>query len=1187
MHKCVDWIQIFPDSQKSTLLAAVLGTLLIGTATADDTEIFFSTETQPPNVLFIVDVSGSMDRTDNTGLPDIADSVLWLDASDATTLIDANGDPLTSPDTYSGPITQWRDKSGQSNHLTGTSATLGTINERTTVRFTDDIMQGPDVFGGTMNEATIFAVLRENSSSDNFFLSFNGSNTNGNGRVSFHTPWSKNRFWYWDAGNTGNQRSIIKDTQIDVGAITQLTAYKTVAGNENGISLNNSVFEAIDTGAIASATSGGVYIGHNTKDHELAELIVYDRYLNDDEITQVQNYLDQKWRTRLDRFKEALTTLLESAEGFNAGLMSYTTRQSEFRLLNEINPVAESRDSLIDNINATTARGGTPTQSAMFEGMRYFRGEPPIEMGGISSSGPPALEQCQGNHIVVLTDGNPSGGNSSSSWPAIGNYIGSNCANDAGDNRNNGNCGIELAQYMNDNDHYPGVRGVDNITTHTIGLNLDLPWLDNIATAGGGGYYSVGTTDQLLSAFELILNSAFDNATTFVSPAVTIDQFSRLSHRDDTYLALFQPSTSVRWPGNLKRYSFSGNPPSIRDQNGVSVLDTSTGIFKDSAHSYWSESPDGNSITRGGAASQLDIDTRIVATYTGDGTRLLTDARNLVHEDNAGTLGAWINAQGAELATLLAWARGVDVDDEDADGSTTDTRNQMGDPLHSNPAILNYGGTSTDPDSVVFVGTNEGYLHAFNSQDGHELFAFIPPELLGNLKTFYENSPGIVRPYGLDGDLTLWLDDKNENGTVDPSSEHAYLYAGMRRGGKNYYALDVTEKSNPQYLWTISGGQGTDFAELGQTWSKQVKSTIKLDGQRRHVLIFGGGYDTKQDHATIRTADTVGNTLFIVDALDGSLVWKASSDSNSDYSQMIYSMPSDPRVLDVNGDGLADQIYIGDMGGQIWRFDVNNNGANPAQLITGGIIADLAGTETENNRRFFYPPDVALIQEEDDFYLSVAIGSGNRTHPLGRNVDNQFYMIRQSDIHNAPEGYGVIDTPATDTQTASYRPIREHDLFDATDNNVNSADNDVSLAATAALQSSYGWRLNLNGNGEKVLGTSATINNQIIFATYIPDLAGQTTNICQPASGGNRAYVVNLFDASPVSGSNNPDERHQDIEQPGIAGTVSVIIDRHSDPDSGEEDTWSVNAIVALDPIKNMPTVPFVRRLYWSEYPDF
>ena len=248
----------------------------------------------------------------------------------------------------------------------------------------------------------------------------------------------------------------------------------------------------------------------------------------------------------------------------------------------------------IRDSNATTARGGTPTQSALFEGMRYFRGEPPIEMSGISSSGPPAVEQCQSNHIVLLTDGNPSGGSASSSWPAIGNYIDSNCANDAGNNRNNGNCGIELAQYMKDNDHYPGVRGVDNITTHTIGLNLDLPWLDNIASAGGGGYYSVATTDQLLAAFESIVSSAFDTATTFVSPAVTIDQFSRLSHRDDTYLALFQPTTSVRWPGNLKRYNFSGKPPTIRDQNGVSVLDTSTGIFKDNSHSYWSESPDGN-----------------------------------------------------------------------------------------------------------------------------------------------------------------------------------------------------------------------------------------------------------------------------------------------------------------------------------------------------------------------------------------------------------------------------------------------------------------------------------------------------------------------------------------------------------------------------------------------------------------
>ena len=142
MHRWIAWKEILTDLQKRALLAAALGTFFIGTTAADDTEIFFSAESHPPNVMFIIDVSGSMDRTDDKGLPDIADNVLWLDANDTNTLIDGNGDPLSSPDNYSGPITQWRDKSGQNNHLTGTSATLGTINKRITVRFTDDNYAG-------------------------------------------------------------------------------------------------------------------------------------------------------------------------------------------------------------------------------------------------------------------------------------------------------------------------------------------------------------------------------------------------------------------------------------------------------------------------------------------------------------------------------------------------------------------------------------------------------------------------------------------------------------------------------------------------------------------------------------------------------------------------------------------------------------------------------------------------------------------------------------------------------------------------------------------------------------------------------------------------------------------------------------------------------------------------------------
>ena len=1162
-----------------TVCAVALSCFLIGVTSADDTEIYSNAESVPPNVLFIVDVSGSMNWTDNSPLPDIPGQVLWLDANDRSTIFDARGNSASRRWSFSGNVAQWRDKSGKGHHLTGTSTTLGNINGRPTVRFTRDIMTGPDIFDGSMTEATIFMVQQENVSSNNFFLNFNGNSTRHQ-RVSFHTPWHSNRSWFWDAGGyRGNRTHLSRPTAV--GEVTQMTAFKSVSQNKNGFILNNGAHSVTRTGATAATTSGGMYFGRNTSDHELAEIIAYDRMLSDAEIKQVQDYLDKKWRTRLERLKVALNALLENAEGFNAGLITYSSyARGQFALRDEIKPIEQSKQSLLKHINELYARGGTPTQSAMFEGMRYYRGEPPLAMGGLTSSGPPPSVQCQSNHIVLLTDGEPYGG---ASWPSIGNYIGSNCARDRGQNTARGNCGIELAGYMSANDHYPTIRGVNNITTHTIGLSLDMKWLGDMAAAGGGGYYSVGTSDQLLSAFQAIMDAAFDQSTTFVAPAVTIDQFSRLAHRDDTYLALFQPTNSMRWPGNLKRYNFTGNPPAIRDRNNKKVLNNSTGNLHDDAHSFWSNEVDGNSIIRGGAASKLDVSERRVTTYTGNGTSYLIDDRNRVHEDNASTLGSFVGAQGDELKSILAWARGMDVHDADNDGETTDTRHQMGDPLHSHPTILTYGGSSREPDSTIFIGTNEGYLHAVSSIDGTELYSFIPAELLGNLKTFYDDKAGFIRPYGLDGDITLWLDDKNHNGLLDSASEQAHLYVGMRRGGKNYYALNVTDKHNPKYLWTIKGGTDSDFAELGQTWSKPVKSKVRIGSDIKDVLIFGGGYDTNQDNAKTRTEDSTGNALFIVDALTGSLIWKTAMDTTSDYTQMKYSMPSDPRVLDVNGDGLANQIYIGDMGGQIWRFDVDDQAASAAKLVSGGLLANLATSDAEGNRRFFYPPDVSLISQEGQYYLSLAIGSGNRSHPLGRTVRNRFYMIRQNDYDRAPEGYGAVETEASASQLATYRPITEADLYDATANDIDSSNSSVSIAAKSALEDAYGWLLHLEESGEKVLGTSATIDSKIIFASYIPDTTGQSDDICKPATGGNRAYVVSLFDATPITGV-EPSNRYQDIEQPGIAGTVSVIIDR-GDENSPDSD-WSVNAIIALDSIE-MPAVPMMRRLYWSEYPDY
>jgi len=856
--------------------------------------------------------------------------------------------------------------------------------------------------------------------------------------------------------------------------------------------------------------------------------------------------------TRLDKLKAALKALLKANDRFNAGLISYSSNAIE--LHQEIAPVAENKSELIEAIEILEKGGNTPTQRALYEGLRYYSGGSSLFGTPAQTYTSPISSQCQSNHIVLLSDGFPS--EDDSGHTTISDNIGKTCVTvDVGNRTSNGTCGVELAEYLGDTDHSSLINGLNNITTHTVGLNFDEKWLADIAKAGDGGSYNANTASELLEAFADIVEVAQSEGNSFVSPSVTVDQFSRLSHREDTYLALFQPGNKTQWTGNLKRYSFSGNPVVLRDKNGNAAFDGANGTFYDNAHSYWSDSADGPVVANGGAAHKLDPATRNVYTHTGNAN--LNHQLNKVHEDNIEKLRPFFY-DTAELEKLLPWARGIDVTDEDEDGLVDDYRNHIGDPLHSIPTVLNYGGTSANPDSVVFVGTNEGYLHAINSNDGTELYSFIPSELLANLEEYFHNPISSTRNYGLDGDITLWIDDKNNDGTLDPASEHAY------------------EKDNPKFMWSIKGGAGgsADFAELGQSWSKPTLSKVKMNGEIKDVLIFGGGYDPMQDLSSIKSADTIGRSLFIVDASDGSLLWTPAMDTVSDYTAMEYSMPSDPTILDVNDDGLADQIYIGDMGGQLWRFDLKNDASAAASAVSGGLIATLSGNGIANNRRFFYPPDVAITAQNDVQYLSLSIGSGNRAHPLDESVHNRFYMIRQEAVAGAPEGYGMVDKAATAATPATYRAVTEADLYDATANDVDSSDTQVSLDAHQALNSKQGWLLQLQQPGEKVLSSSLTIENSVLFATYIP---GQTdpNDPCAPSIGGGRAYVVSLFDASPVNGESVAD-RHQNLEQPGIAGGPTAVIMENGD----------IEPLVGFESV-DMPEISLTKRVYWSEQTQY
>ena len=722
--------------------------------------------------------------------------------------------------------------------------------------------------------------------------------------------------------------------------------------------------------------------------------------------------------------------------------------------------------------------------------------------------------QCQtNNHIVLLSDGQA---NNNHSVDEIEALLGATCSGSGGEK-----CGIDLVKNLS----RANQSKIDSrIITHTIGFAANATannFLNQLALQSGGGFYTADNSTDLVEAFQTILRSVKDVNATFVSPGVAVNQLNRLTHRDELYFALFKPSEGTIWPGNLKKYRIDGDK--IIDKNGLDAVDTVTGFFAENSHSYWSPLADGNDVREGGAASQVSA-TRNIYAFNSPGT--IVTSSNSLNESNSLITTEMLAIDGEpnpELLrdTVLQWARGVDVRDDDGDGSTTDVRYQMGDPIHSQPVIVNYSQT----DSAIFVATNHGFLHSIDSETGLENFAIIPEELLSNLHPIYRDTSSFNHMYGLDGDMVLR--------TV---GEKTYLYVGMRRGGRNYYAFDVSSKTSPRLLFKIEGGSA-DFEEMGQSWSRPTITKIKFGGTSKNVMIFGGGYDEDQDAKTVRSADAVGNAVFIVDADTGQLLWKASN-ANADLNleAMQYSVPARISVIDRNNDGYADHMYVADMGGQLFRFDIYN-GESGSDLVNGRLMADFAGNTTADNRRFYYGPDVSEVSLGDDLYYAVAVGSGFRAGPLDTQIEDRFYTVKDEGVFKLDEN-GLYTLPNV--------PLMEGDLYDATDHLLTSSDETTRGIASDKLQDKQGWMLRLTTGGEKVLSSPLILDYKIFFTTYVP--ASSSNSTCAPPTGNSRAYLVNLFNANAVDDLNETGEldsgdRYAQLKQTGIAPDTKILIE--------------------------------------------
>ena len=708
-----------------------------------------------------------------------------------------------------------------------------------------------------------------------------------------------------------------------------------------------------------------------------------------------------------------------------------------------------------------------------------------------------------------------------------------------------GTCGPEIAQHMANNDMNPDIEGTQNVNIFTVGFSHSIDvntqdYLkslvtvkDNPKTPWPEGYYSADNAQKLKKALFDIVTTVADSVSSLGSPSYSVNVLNGLEHENEIYIPIFSKSSGVRWSGNLKKFGLINTNRDgyqvkvIRGKNNLDAVDES-GAFTSDALDYWSKSadnsPDGNSLEQGGVANLLEPEDRNLFSdiVCGSGSCELSSEDNLLIVDNDNItndiLGLKTNNTKKTTSNKNSNSKSNngkgkndedDYDDEVVELPTVDRellinfirgenidktpRYHMGDMLHSEPLVVTYA-TETEETSkkqYIFVGTNEGYMHAFDTTTGEEMFAFMPKELLKNIEPQYNNIDG-NHLYGVDGTISHWQ-DKN--------TSKRYLYFGMRRGGTSYYALDITDIKKPKLLWKKSAA---DFPTMGQSWSAPYLDRVGVgdSGTKKEALIISAGYDEiedrndstgklKLDNASKSVNTKVGKDILILDAKTGSKIWSLRDNIGTD--KVNDSIPGGVKILDTNDNGMLDRMYFGDTGGNVWRVDLSEiiGGLKSESTLTK--LASLGGSG-ENARKFYAEPEVATMKHQGKLIYTISIGSGFRAHPLNKTIDDKFFILVDDSPFQTPgENFSTITT----SNLATISILEEGD------------DAYVSTTGSFYSDGKRGWVVSLPSSGEKVITKALVRNGVVVFTTFVPE----TDNVsCGFANGSvSRLYALNML----------------------------------------------------------------------------
>jgi len=894
-------------------------------------------------------------------------------------------------------------------------------------------------------------------------------------------------------------------------------------------------------------------------------------------------------RSRMDIAQETIKTIIDANPAIDFGLVKFNYSEGgQVRKRIIENSTILQRNALQDDITDLNSGGWTPLCETTYEAYRYLSGLS-VDYGD-NETGRDLLAEtsltskiydspasdCAYTYVIIMTDGEPSQDTARNT--TIETLTGKTCNNyrDYSGNMVK-NCLPEIAEYManTDLDNNP-INGDQFAITYTIGFATDQVLLKDTASKGKGEYYTADSATGLAEAFQSAITEILGTNESFTSPAVAVDTFSRTESRNEVFFAMFEPTDRVNWKGNIKRLNLviESGIAVLKDANNNPAFNDTTGRISDDAQTVWSTTTDGDKVAEGGVGAILaarDPSTRKVFSNIGlsNALKALTPANVTASSMGVSTDTELFDLFGvddqAELTNMIYWGLGYDVDDLDEDSARDDAQPWiLSDMLHSRPVVINYGAlgshSKVNPDQRLVVGTNGGFLHMFDVDTGAENWAFFPKELSEVLGKRRANVASTQHVYGIDAPASIYTSDGGD-GTIDANSnDKALIFFGLRRGGRNLYALDISNPDAPSYLWQIEGGSGA-FAELGQTWSVPIVTKIPgykydhdSDGSTpevaKPVLVFGAGYDTNKDGVGLASADSMGRGVYVVDAFTGALVWSitpaVNSGTNMQATALQHSIPSNITLVDANGDTLTDRLYFGDTGGNLWRVDMPGEALPTSAQDTWYLtkMAAVNGGTIASDRRFFSAPDVVRTKQKictefypapkDDVckivtnvnYDAVLIGTGDRTNPNALDVDNQFYMFRDKQLglydtvpQTPSECSTALSDPDIPVDFRCHLPFSTSSLYDATANLIQVGTTTEQVAAELALQNAHGWLLNLGASGEKSLARAISLYGSVFFTTFSPNSGGQLS--CTPQAGKGRLYQVNIQNASAKRDFNN------------------------------------------------------------------